>query len=356
MRNLEITRYLLPETLAISSHQNLALTPVRSGIPKGVVLFESSTHLHHFWNILSDKHITPIVLSNHEERRLVRSIHDDELRRDLLLKGFGLEDLMCLVTDFSKQCLPAIANGMGVLLNPTVDGLGVFIDEVFDIAKHKLFSPELLIKELFQPGVVTVLGIIGHTGAGKSTVIKSLLEKANEMNIEADELPFDIYHTFTRQGRKERVEASKNVDREEKRELWSYDHWYAFEQAYYDLLHLRQGNPIDLKHMHDQKSGVHTKVKKITPDKEKGHIIIVHGVGVHRLPIDRLALLTAHPVTRAKRVVARDSYKPPQDSLAMFSVDEYAVADYLLECRQKIDLTILNEGEDLMVIPMKPIL
>lgn len=255
-------------------------------------------------------------LADLDERRAFYQDIIDEMNGDTRTS-------MVIGHDINKHALPAIGAGMGNIYATKLEGLPHKLKTILNNEKYGSFDPERLIEEHFKEGEVSILGVLGNTGAGKSTLSNQLVEISRRRGIPVDVLGMDDFHFYSREEKKVRFKNAKNLPDEERWYIEGYDSWFDFEKAKRALEDLKQGKAIDIPNTYDYATGEMVGRVQIAPNPD-GHIIVFEGVALHHVQdqLDALSIVTTHPLTRFGRLLKRDPHRPVPAAIERFRMTQ----------------------------------
>jgi len=248
--------------------------------------------------------------------------------------GFNPNHASLIASDTDLNLGAAMEKSMGLVTGST---LAEAIHKApFLITKSEVtpFDPMQLVYAHYQQDAVNIVGIVGHTGSGKTT-LSNRMHNAVRHEVPTDILHLDSYHAFSRSSRRSMLRQAKLLPRGARWAVENHENWYLFDKAREDLTRLRQFKEIKRTGMYDQKSGNLVGEIDIEPDP-KGHLILFEGVATHKFPgyLDTLVVLTTHPATRLKNLKNRDDYPTEEDRMERLRLTQRSEIDYIRKASQ----------------------
>lgn len=202
------------------------------------------------------------------------------------------------------------------------------------------------LKTLHRPGRVTILGLTGQAGAGKSNHIAPIIAReADRLGIKSQILGLDAFFILSSRGRKEWIAQGWEISEAEGLRRENQINWWNFQLAEQGLLGLRQGNPLHLTNVYNRKDkGELTGEIRIEPPTD-GMLVVFDGVAIAHLEgVDYLWYVHAPGEVRQGRLFNRDGDRRSlsADAQGRWEVTERFERAYFPKHWQRITLFILN--------------
>lgn len=207
-----------------------------------------------------------------------------------------------------QNCIAPLALGMGAIQVNDPHGLEGLIGKLTEDHHYVPFSIDEFINDHARAGGVTIVGITGSTGSGKTTLAQEITTRSADYNLHTAILSIDDFHL---RSRKEKAAWFKDAPtKEERARRENYDSWFDFGRAREALTTLREGNPIHLTNVYNYATGELDAEKVIQPVGDS--IIILEGVALQHLAdhLDALYVVISHPTDRFTHLLARDPHRP----------------------------------------------
>ncbi|OGY78949.1 MAG: hypothetical protein A3B74_03600 [Candidatus Kerfeldbacteria bacterium RIFCSPHIGHO2_02_FULL_42_14] len=169
------------------------------------------------------------------------------------------------------------------------------------------------IQTLWREGDILIYGLTGQAGAGKTSSAEEVVSHLREQNIPAASLGLDAYFILSSAERKAWLAEGERVSPAEGKRRRNQLLWWDFQALQCDLLHFKQGEPIQLRGVYNREDkGEKTRNIDIVPDERRGFVLVLEGVALaHVEVLDGLAYVHAPADVRYLRIQMRDSARRP---------------------------------------------
>jgi uridine kinase len=201
---------------------------------------------------------------------------------------------------------------------------------------------EDLVRGLLRPGRVSVLGLSGQTGAGKTLVAAPLLLAiAERAGFPAARLGLDA---FFRMSTAERTawlaEGAAMGPEEESRRRYEFM-WWNFALAEESLSLLRDGKPLHLRQVYNREDAGRLSGRVDIVPPAQGMLVLLEGVAIaHLQGLDKLVYVHAPARERLANLIGRDRHRDAQENLERLRLSEEFEQKYFLEHFERIDLFV----------------
>lgn len=181
-----------------------------------------------------------------------------------------------------------------------------------------------LIGELLIPGRVTILGITGQAGAGKSALITPLaLDTARDRGFHSYHLPLDYFFKLSSRERREWIAEGESISKEEEQKRKDQINWWDFELAERVLTSLKQGKEVTLQNVYNRSDGGElTGTVEIKPPPD-GAFMVFEGVAIaHLNGLDNILYVHAPNRIRFARLLERDRHRANYEATKRFIITQ----------------------------------
>lgn len=193
---------------------------------------------------------------------------------------------------------------------------------------------------------ITLVGMTGFQGAGKSTLITKLREHFNDQGIGFETISSDLYHKFTRAEKRKIFERGKK-DGISLVEIMFQAYQHNTQLMKNHFSNVRNGTPINENDLYDNSSG--EKVAKLKLDLTKKPTIVV-AEGVYVLQdragelLDKIVFIDATKKERLERTIKRQASRPGAHNIDLeaFEAMEMANEQWILPNLKKPYIYIEN--------------
>src|SRR3989344_5541080 len=107
--------------------------------------------------------------------------------------GVAPEQCLSIGDDEQNDAHPAIEAGMGAAIISKVSDINEVLDKTLHEQEYQPFNLEQFARDQYRPGEITIVGLTGRAGAGKTTTAKSLTEAYEAIDIPAAPLGLDAF-------------------------------------------------------------------------------------------------------------------------------------------------------------------
>lgn len=206
------------------------------------------------------------------------------------------------------------------------------------------------LQELHKPGKVSILGLTGQAGAGKSNRIAPLIvEEAVQLGAKAQILGLDTFFILSSRQRKVWIAEGWKISEAEGLRREDQINWWNFPLAEQSLLTLRQSRRLHLSGVYNRKDqGELTDEITIEPPLE-GMIVVFDGVAIaHLQALSCLWYVHAPGDVRQARLFKRDGDRRTLDHEAQkrWEVTERFERSYFPEHWRRIKMFVLNASNN----------
>jgi len=207
---------------------------------------------------------------------------------------------------------------------------------------ERTFSGE--VQKLLRPDGVSVLGVTGPAGAGKSTHIAPLATAlAEDCRFATAMLPFDAFFILSSRERKKWLEEGKAISVAEGARRADQMQWWDFGRAQEAIDTLRRGKPLHLTGVYNRRDGgeLTGEVHIIPPSG--GMLVVIEGVAIcHLAGLDELMFTYAPAPVRLERLRVRDAHRQGAEILERFGITQTFEIPYFRQHWGRISLFVDN--------------
>lgn len=211
-----------------------------------------------------------------------------------------------------------------------------------------------LIGGLLVPGEVSILGVTGQAGAGKSNHVAPLaMAEAEQQGYATAHLGLDAFFKLSSRARKAWLVEGEEIGGAEAEHRNNQISWWDFDRAEEALKRLAQGQPIHLTGVYNRADGGElTGEVNIDPTvTANGMLVVFDGVGVaHLNHMDKIMFVYADPDIRLERLRMRDKYRTGEEVQRRFALTQAFERWYFARCWDKIDLLVGNNIDNPRVL------
>ena len=205
------------------------------------------------------------------------------------------------------------------------------------------------VSSLIVPGEVSILGITGQAGAGKTNYITPRIKKiAESYGVPADYLGMDSFFRLSSRGRKSWIEEGGKISDEEAAYRKDQINWWDFDWAFESLYRLKEGKPLSLEGVYNRSDGGElTGTVHIEPPNE-GMLLIFEGVPIAHLKhaMNKLAFVYAPSDIRLNRLRDRDRHRKGDEVKERFRITQDFETRYYPRYWEAIDMFLDNSNSD----------
>lgn len=201
-----------------------------------------------------------------------------------------------------------------------------------------------VIKTLCRSGQVTILGITGQAGAGKTTRISPLfLEEVRDQGFAAAHLPLDAFFKLSSRNRRDWINAGEAISAEEGAFRSDQINWWDFEAAKSAIKTLRSGQALHLTKVYNRADGGELTGEVHIVPPPTGMVVGLEGVAICHLDnINTLMFVYAPAPVRLERLRQRDKYRQGIEVFERFRVTQSFELQYFPKYWHKITHFIDN--------------
>lgn len=272
--------------------------------------------------------------------------------------GLSPRECLAVVDDFGQSGFSAIGAGMGSMVVNQRDGLrqllgnelvkGHVLAKKFDVGRYLM--------DMYRPGRMTIIGVVGRNAAGKSSRSEEMVNIGQQMRLPVALLSLEVFHI---RGRKERaawLAEVRDTNPEEYAHRCDEDSWFDWHLMQQSLEALKAKQSLHLEGVYDMSLGGEKVGRLDIPiDPNRGAVIIFEGVAVDHLSdfMDEVIYITAHPNNRLEKLFERDRIVRSMEELTE-RLQFYTRWDlkHLLVQRDRVTKVLSNDGEDLVELPL----
>ena len=207
---------------------------------------------------------------------------------------------------------------------------------------------ERLIRGIVRPGRVSVLGLTGQSGSGKTRIVTpAIISLARHIGLEAVRLGLDTFFRLSSSDRAAWLTEGERMGPQEAARRRDESTWWNFSFAEESLATLRRGEPLHLSGVYNRTDGGKlTGTVEITPPPE-GMLVIFEGVGVAHLDgLDRVVYVHAAPEDRLSNLIQRDQHRTISENIERFRLNEEFERRYFRRHLSRVDLFIRIVSSD----------
>jgi uridine kinase len=211
---------------------------------------------------------------------------------------------------------------------------------------NKSFSE--VVRAFLIPGQVSVLGITGQAGAGKTTFIASLAAGvAQEEGFATDSLGLDAFFKLSSSGRKEWIKEGHEISPEEGAFRSDQVNWWDFGDAQKALEMLKRGEPIHLTNVYNREDEGELTGEVMIHPPDGGMLLVFEGVAVAHLDcMDALMYVHAPSAVRFERLYERDKERRGrEEALGRFELTQAFETQYFPQYWDKITCFVDNSQQ-----------
>lgn len=181
-----------------------------------------------------------------------------------------------------------------------------------------------LVKSLCRPGQVTILGLTGQAGAGKTNHMGPLVKvEAERQGHPVTCLGLDAFFRLSSQGRKRWIAEGDVLGGSESIRRRDQINWWDFERSQAGLDTLRRGEPLHLRDIYNRSDGGELTGSVDIEPSEKGLLVVFDGVAVcHLEGLDETMFVYAPADVRLERLRSRDPHRQGPDVIGRFMVTQ----------------------------------
>ncbi len=260
--------------------------------------------------------------------------------------GVPPEKCFSIGDDEQNDAHPAIEAGMGAAIVSNVDDIQTITTSILHEREYEEFDLETFARDLYIPGQVTILGLTGRAGAGKTTTAKQVVDLYERLGIPAAPLGLDAFFKLSSKDRKAWLEEGKQLGEEEYWRRADQMQWWDFEKTYKTLEDLRARKPVHLTNIYNRADkGELTGEIKIEPD-HRGMVVVFEGVAAAHLKKDgdHFVYVNAHPRVRKERLLGRDLHRAGDVAYERFLITQSFENDYFPRHLNNMDTIIENSN------------
>lgn len=214
----------------------------------------------------------------------------------------------------------------------------------------RTFSGE--VQKLLRPDGVSVLGVTGPAGAGKSTHIAPLATaQAEDQRFATAILPLDAFFILSSRERKKWLADGMAVSAEEGARRANQMQWWDFGRAQEAIDTLRRGKSLHLTGVYNRKDGGELTGEIHIVPPSGGMLVVLEGVAIcHLDDLDELMFTYAPAPVRLERLRVRDAHRQGAEILERFAITQAFEIPYFRDHWHHISLFVDNsvDGPALM--------
>lgn len=270
----------------------------------------------------------------------------------LAAQKLGVEPSKCLSIgdDTEMDGWPAVKIGMGAVIVEGVHDLMEFVDgllEGSEAERTKWVDFSWLLDDWYKPGRVTIAGVTGLSGAGKTTAAKRLVDLGRAKGVPIFMLDQDWYFFLSRRERREWLVEGMRISPQEHARRSNLLVWWDFEALERDLQCLSRGESLHLRGVYNRPdNGEKTLDVVLTVDPEQGALIVMEGPAIahFRHYLRSLMFLHTSSENRRSRLFGRDPCRIGRDAEERFRMTQETWMRYFSEHLNKPDIFVDNNG------------
>lgn len=281
-----------------------------------------------------------------------------------------------LVTDDETAARRAMLTGMGSVIVRSSAGIDTslaVLRQPAAITDEPLYNKPLytdlsyneVASSLHKPGEINIVGIVGRTGAGKSTAIDRLVEALDTIGQRGAKFEVDSFFVRSRKDRREWLNEP-DISDEERAERQRVITWWDLDRTTDTLARIRDGEHVRLDSLYDMRRGGEMVGTMDIGAGQEGLTVFVEGTAllVPELSraIDSFVYLNTHDHVRADLLMQRntsDGYTAEESRARKVLTDAAETNEHIaLELREaRFDhgkLSVLDNtlrGETLRLMP-----
>lgn len=266
------------------------------------------------------------------------------------------EQCLSIGDDEQNDAHPAIEAGMGAIIISKTSHIDDVLGKTLHEQEYEPFNLEQFARDQFRPGEITIVGLTGRAGAGKTTTAKNLTETYEMMGIPAAPLGLDAFFKLSSKERKAWLEKGKLLGEHEYWRRADQMQWWDFDRANEALTTLRAGRSLHLQGIYNRADkGELTGELRIDPDPQ-GMVIVLEGVATAHLKQagDHFLYVNAHPKVRRERLLGRDQHRAGDTAYERFQITQSFENKYFPQHMTNIDTVVENSNGALLKAPAVP--
>jgi len=202
---------------------------------------------------------------------------------------------------------------------------------------------------LFVPNSVTILGVTGQAGAGKTQFITPLIKAvAAEHSFPCSSLGLDAFFRLSSLGRKKWIADGAEMGPAEHAYRKNQINWWNFESAQKSLLSLKRGEVLHLTNAYNRQDGGELTGEVLIEPPREGLLVIFEGVAIAHLDgADELMYVHAPSHVRFERLYRRDASrrKSIEEARDRFHLTQDFERHYFPQHWERISCFIDNSAE-----------
>lgn len=272
------------------------------------------------------------------------------------LLGVNAESCLSIGDDHQNDAYPAIDAGMGAVVSGDIKSTTDLVNRMIEEGHFEQFDLANHLASYYVPGRVSVVGLTGRAGAGKTTNADRVVDHYRGNGVPVEKIGLDAFFKQSSRDRKAWLEEGKQIGNEEYWRRANQWEWWDFDKAAETIRTLKNGETVHLRGIYNRADkGELTGEQKIEPS-ERGLVVVFEGVATAHMRdlLDGLVYVNAHPKTRQERLLGRDMHRAGSAALERFEVTQRFESKYFAQHGRNADLVIDNSGDTLYTLPGVP--
>src|SRR3989344_1832456 len=234
------------------------------------------------------------------------------------------ESCLSIGDDHQNDAYPAIEAGMGAIVSEDIKATTELINRTIEEGHFEQFDLTKHLASYYVPGKVSIVGLTGRAGAGKTTNADIVVDHYRGNGVPVEKIGLDAFFKQSSRERKAWLEEGKQISPEEYWRRANQWEWWDFDKATETIRALKKGETVHLRGIYNRADkGELTGEQKIEPS-ERGLVVVFEGVATAHMRdlLDGLVYVNAHPKTRQERLLGRDMHRAGSAALERFEVTQ----------------------------------
>lgn len=187
-----------------------------------------------------------------------------------------------------------------------------------------------VVEDLLVPGRVSILGVTGQAGSGKSCFISPLaMTIAQSAGYPTVHLGLDAFFKLSSHDRKIWLGEGKQLGTEEAARRDNQMGWWDFGKARAALMAIKRGESVYLPNVYNREDHGELTGSIQIEVAPKGLLLVIEGVPIAHLEgIDTLVYVHAPAEVRYQRLLQRDPHRQGEEALRRFELTQKFEREY----------------------------
>ena len=210
-----------------------------------------------------------------------------------------------------------------------------------------------VVRGLLRSGAVSVLGVTGQAGAGKTNYLTPLvLQIAQDAGFAVADLPLDAFFKLSSAQRKRWLQEGERISSAEGAQRRNQLLWWDFVQAQGAVATLKRGDQIHLTHVYNRRNRGELTGEILIEPPAAGMLVALDGVAIcHLEGLDALMYVHAAAEVRFGHLVKRDLHRNGEEARQRFELTEAFERDYFPRYWERIQLHVDNNVDRPRMLP-----